>query len=212
MKRILSLMSAFIFIAFASTAQNIKGIAKDADGKLLTNASVSLLNAKDSAVVKLAVTNTSGEYKFQNIKDGKYLTSVSYVGYISSYSPVFEVSGNGDVDVAIVSLTKVNGGLKDVVVTAQKPIVEVKADKTILNVENTFNAVGSDALELLRKSPGVLVDKDENVSLAGKTGVQIYIDGKPSPLTGADLAAYLKSLQSSQIESIELITNPSAKY
>jgi hypothetical protein len=131
---------------------------------------------------------------------------------MSSYSPVFEVSGNGDVDVAIVSLTKVNGGLKDVVVTAQKPIVEVKADKTILNVENTINAVGSDALELLRKSPGVLVDKDENVSLAGKTGVQIYIDGKPSPLTGADLAAYLKSLQSSQIESIELITNPSAKY
>jgi hypothetical protein len=73
MKRILSLLSAFIFIAFASTAQNIRGIAKDAEGKLLTNASVSLLNAKDSAVMKLAVTNTFGEYKFQNIKDGKYL-------------------------------------------------------------------------------------------------------------------------------------------
>jgi hypothetical protein len=212
MKQILSLFSAFIFIAFASNAQNIKGITKDADGKLLANASVSLLNAKDSAVIKLAVTNTSGEYQFQNIKDGKYMTSVSYVGYTNAYSPVFQVSGNGDVNVAIVSLTKVSGGLKDVVVTAQKPIVEVKADKTILNVENTINAVGSDALELLRKSPGVLVDKDENINLAGKTGVQIYIDGKPSPLTGADLAAYLKSLQSSQIESIELITNPSAKY
>lgn len=67
-------------------------------------------------------------------------------------------------------------------------------------------------MELLRKSPGVLVDKDENLSLAGKNGVQVYIDGKPSPLSGTDLTNYLKSLQSSQIEAIEIITNPSAKY
>jgi outer membrane receptor protein involved in Fe transport len=91
-------------------------------------------------------------------------------------------------------------------------MVEVKADKTILNVEGTINATGSNALELLRKSPGVSLDKDENISLAGKNGVQIYIDGRVTPLSGTDLAIYLKTLQSSQIESIELITNPSAKY
>ena len=91
-------------------------------------------------------------------------------------------------------------------------MVEVKADRTILNVEGTINATGNDALELLRKSPGVTIDKDDNISLSGKNGVQVYIDGKPTPLTGTDLANYLKSLQSSQIESIELITNPSAKY
>ncbi|MCY7291996.1 MAG: TonB-dependent receptor, partial [Ferruginibacter sp.] len=88
----------------------------------------------------------------------------------------------------------------------------VRADKTILNVEGTINAVGNDALELLRKSPGVMVDKDDNLSLSGKNGVQVYIDGKPSPLSGTDLSNYLKSIQSTQIESIELITNPSAKY
>jgi len=91
-------------------------------------------------------------------------------------------------------------------------MVEVKADRTILNVEGTINATGSDALELLRKAPGVTVDKDDNLSLSGKNGVQVYIDGKQTPLTGADLANYLKSLQSSQIESFEIITNPSAKY
>ena len=212
MKKILLLLSAFVFLAFTSIAQNIKGIVKDADGKVLPNASVSLLNAKDSAIIKLAVTNNAGAYEFKNIQEGKYLASINYVGYAIVYSPVFEVSGNADVTVAAVSLIKANNGLKDVVVTAKKPIVEVKADKTILNVENTINATGSDALELLRKSPGVLVDKDENINLAGKNGVQVYIDGKPSPLTGADLAAYLKTLQSSQIEAIELITNPSAKY
>ena len=91
-------------------------------------------------------------------------------------------------------------------------MVEVKADKMILNVEGTINAVGNDALELLRKSPGVMIDKDDNISLSGKNGVQIYIDGKPSPLSGNDLSAYLKSLRSEQVESIEIITNPSAKY
>ena len=64
-------------------------------------------------------------------------------------------------------------------------MVEVKADKTILNVEGTINAVGSNALELLRKSPGVLLDKDDNISLAGKNGVQVYIDGRPTPLSGS---------------------------
>ena len=91
-------------------------------------------------------------------------------------------------------------------------MIEVKADKTILNIEGTINAVGSDALELLRKAPGVLLDKDDVISLAGKNGVRIYIDGKPSPLSGIDLAAYLRNIQSSEIESIEIITNPSAKY
>lgn len=212
MKRILVMSSAFILLSLTTFAQNIKGVVKDADGKTLSNASVSLLNAKDSSVVKIAVTNTAGQYQFQNIKEGKYLTNTTFIGYVPGYSPVFEVAGSGDVNLTAVSLSKANNDLKDVVVTARKPIVEVKADKTILNVENTINATGSDALELLRKSPGVVVDKDENISLAGKNGVQVYIDGKPSPLTGSDLANYLKTLQSSQIESIELITNPSAKY
>ena len=109
-------------------------------------------------------------------------------------------------------MSKAAGDLKNVVVTAQKPIIEVKADKTIVNVEGTINSVGQDAMELLRKSPGITVDKDDNLALSGKNGVQVYIDGRPTPLSGQDLANYLSSLQSSQIESIEIITNPSAKY
>ena len=84
MKKTLLLLSAFAFFAFTSIAQNIKGIVKDADGKPLPNASVSLLNAKDSAIIKLAVTSNTGAYDFQNIKEGKYLASISYVGYAIS--------------------------------------------------------------------------------------------------------------------------------
>lgn len=210
MSKILSLFSAFILMSFAVMAQNVSGIVKDVDGKAIANATVSLHNAKDTAVIKLGVTDKDGNYKFTATNKGTYIVSASFIGYAAKYSPAFEV--NGDVAVPAFALEKASADLKAVTVVAKKPIVEVKADKTILNVENSINAVGSDALELLRKSPGVLVDKDDNVSLAGKNGVRIYVDGKPSPLTGTDLAYYLKSLPSSQIESIELITNPSAKY
>ncbi|MEP7318951.1 MAG: TonB-dependent receptor [Panacibacter sp.] len=212
MKKILPVLSLLFLCAFTVSAQNISGIVKDADGKNIANANVSLLNEKDSSVIKLAVSGKDGVYKFTSIKDGRYFASISYVGFKAACSPVFEVVGNGDVNVAAVTLSKLSGELKNVTVTAKKPMIEVRADKTIFNVENSINAVGSDALELLRKSPGVLVDKDDNLSLAGKNGVQVYIDGKPSPLSGTDLSSYLKSLQSSQIEAIEIITNPSAKY
>jgi len=205
------LLMSFL-VAAAGFAQQISGNVKDQQGKALSGTTVSLLNAKDSSVNKLAVSNNDGHFSFNPIKQGKYLVSVSHVGYAKGYSPVFEFSGAGEANVPAMELGKAAAELKGVTVSSKKPMVEVKADRTILNVEGTINATGSDALELLRKAPGVTVDKDDNLSLSGKNGVQVYIDGKQTPLTGADLANYLKSLQSSQIESFEIITNPSAKY
>ena len=198
-------------VSLFSRAQQINGIAKDENGSPLSGTTVSLHKASDSFVVKLAVSKQNGAYFFSGIKDGNYRVSASHVGYKTIFSPTFIVAA-ADVTVPELKLNKVSGGLSNVTVVATRPIVEVKADKTILNVEGTINAIGSNALELLRKSPGVLLDKDENISLAGKNGVQVYIDGRVTPLSGIDLATYLKTLQSSQIEAIELITNPSAKY
>jgi hypothetical protein len=197
--------------AFQVNAQQVSGLAKDVQGTPLNGATITLLRAKDSSVVKLAVSKENGSYVFTEIKGGDYRVAASYVGYSSVLSSPFSVT-SADVTVPALQLTKLPADLKGIVVTAKKPMVEVKADKTILNVEGTINSTGSDALELLRKSPGVTVDKDDNLSLSGKNGVQVYIDGRPTPLSGQDLANYLKTLQSSQIESIELITNPSAKY
>jgi len=195
-----------------SFAQEISGDVKDQQGKVISGSTVSLLKAKDSSVLKYSVTNNDGHFSFNSIKEGKYLVSVSHVGYAKRYSSIFDFSATADTKVPSLELTKAAAELKGVTVSSKKPMVEVKADRTILNVEGTINATGSDVLELLRKAPGVTVDKDDNLSLSGKNGVQVYIDGKQNPLTGADLANYLKSLQSSQIESIEIITNPSAKY
>jgi iron complex outermembrane recepter protein len=212
MRKMMMLVAAQLLIAAAVMAQKTGGTVKDEQGKPLAGATVSLKKAKDSAVVKLAVTNPAGKYEFANITPGNYFVAVSFVGYMPASSPVFEVSGSGETNAPDLAVAKAAGNLKGVTVTSKKPMIEVKADKTILNVEGSINAVGQDALELLRKSPGVMVDKDDNITLAGKNGVQVYIDGKPSPLAGADLAAYLKNMQSAQIEAIEIITNPSAKY
>src|SRR5205814_6292034 len=153
--------------------------------------------ATDSAVVKLAVSKENGSYTFSGVKEGNYKVSASNVGYKTIFSAAFTVS-TSDVIAPELKLSKAAAALSNVTVTSKKPMVEVKADRTILNVEGTINATGNDALELLRKSPGVTIDKDDNISLSGKNGVQVYIDGKPTPLTGTDLANYLKSLQSSQ--------------
>lgn len=210
--RKIGLLITSCFLMMSVFAQQVTGNVKDEQGKALSNSTVSLLNAKDSSVVKLAASNSNGSYVFNGIKAGQYIVSMSYIGYATVYSSPFEYSGTGDLTVPALQVSKMTGELKNVVVTSKKPMVEVKADKMVMNVEGTINAVGNDALELLRKSPGVMLDKDDNISMAGKNGVQVYIDGRPTPLSGKDLADYLKSLQSSQIESIELITNPSAKY
>ena len=201
-----------VLLSATLLAQQINGSIKDDQGKGVNNATVSLLVAKDSSVSKLALTKTDGQFSFSDAKPGKYLVTTSHVGYKPVYSAVIDFDGVSSINVLALQLEKLSKEIAGVTVTSKKPMVEVKADRTILNVENTINAAGSDALELLRKSPGVTVDKDDNISLSGKNGVQVFIDGKPSPLSGADLANYLKSMQSTQIESIELITNPSAKY
>jgi len=201
-----------VLLAASVQAQHIAGNVKDDQGKNTASASIVLKKAKDSAIVKLGATNSQGHFEFADIAAGKYFITVSHVGYASLNSSVFETSGSGTTNAPEMVLTKNAAGLKEVTVVSHKPIVEVKSDKIVLNVEGSINAVGQDALELLRKSPGVTIDKDDNLSLSGKSGVQVYIDGRPSPLTGKDLSEYLKTIQSSSIESIELITNPSAKY
>ncbi|MHA4808246.1 TonB-dependent receptor domain-containing protein [Flavitalea flava] len=208
---------AFLFI-FATlltltlSAQQITGTAQDEQGKPLSGASVSLKQSKDSSVVKLGVSNTTGKYEFSQIPSGKYFITITHIGYAPLSTSVFETKGEGSIQAPGTLLTKASGNLNAVVVTSRKPAVEVKADKIILNVEGSINAVGQDALQLLRKSPGVSVDKDDNLSVSGKNGVQVYIDGRPTPLSGKDLSEYLKTIQSTSIESIEIISNPSAKY
>lgn len=102
--------------------------------------------------------------------------------------------------------------LKQVVVSSKKPLFEVKIDKTVINVDAAASNAGANVIEVLEKSPGVYVDKDGNISLKGKSSVLVLIDGRPTYLSPADLYNYLRSLPSTAVDQIELMTNPPAKY
>lgn len=200
-------------VQFSATAQSkISGIVKDNGSKPLQSVTVSLLQAKDSSLVKLDVTDKQGYFIISTTKEGDFLVSYSSVGFEKKYSEIFSVAGGKDVTVKETSLDPAAASLKGVTVTNKKPMIEVKADKTVFNVEASITAQGSNALELLQKSPGIQVDNNDNISMKGKTGVKIYVDGKMMQLDTKDLAAYLKSINSNDIEAIEMISNPSAKY
>jgi iron complex outermembrane recepter protein len=201
----------FIFFTINLSAQSISGIVEDNAGEKMEFITVLLLNIKDSSLVKGAITDVEGKYELKNIAPGRYFISANGIGFIKTNIQPFDFKGDNHIIEPIV-LKKSDTELTAVTVTSTKPLIEVQADKLIVNVEGSINSTGLNALELLQKSPGIQVDQDDNVSVEGKQGVRIYIDGKPSPLSGRDLAAVLKSMQSSDIEAIEIITNPSAKY
>lgn len=216
MRKICILATLLIFLftgsSFAQELSAIKGTVKDGAGKSLQSVTVSLLNVKDSSLVKTDVTDHNGNFEINTPQAGSFLLGYSSVGFEQQYSEVFEKKDGQPVTVKAITLQQSTGKLKEVTIVAKKPMIEVKADKTVFNVEASINAQGSDALELLRKSPGVQVDNNDNISMKGKTGVKVYVDGKMMQLDTKDLAAYLKSINSNDIEAIEMISNPSAKY
>ncbi|MEO6000955.1 MAG: TonB-dependent receptor [Chitinophagaceae bacterium] len=206
------LLFAFNY-SFSQINGQIKGEIKDKNKIAIQAASVSLLKFKDSSLVKTTITDKDGKYRFDNINSDTFLVSASAVGYANLVSEkLFLREKQTSITLTSFEMKEQANTLGAVTVTAQKPMIEIKADKTVLNVAGSVNAVGSTAMELLEKSPGVRVDKDDNISMNGKNGVRIYIDGKPSQMDGKDLAAILKGIPSSDIEAIEIISNPSAKY
>jgi iron complex outermembrane recepter protein len=203
-----------LLISMQSMAQDpgkISGTVTDGK-KGLASVTVSLLQAKDSSLVKADASNATGEFEIPIAKSGDYLLSYTAVGFEKRYSAIYTIIEGQSVAAATEALTVAADKLQGVTVSSKKPMIEVKADKTVFNVEASINATGSNALELLQKSPGIQVDNNDNISMKGKTGVRVYVDGKMMQLDTKDLAAYLKSINSNDIEAIEMISNPSAKY
>lgn len=204
-----------ITLSIVSHAQNlsrINGKITDQNQTVLGSASVSLLKSKDSSLVKMTLSAGDGSWSFEQIASGTYRIRFESVGFSTVYSPEFALAAGGVAELGTTKLTAVAKDLKAVTVTARKPLIEQKMDRTIVNVEASSTNAGATALEVLEKSPGISVDKDGNISLKGKEGVMVYLDGRPTYLSGSDLAELLKNMNANQLESIEIMTNPPAKY
>ncbi|MFL5772251.1 MAG: TonB-dependent receptor domain-containing protein [Flavisolibacter sp.] len=216
MKKILTLF-VIVFFTFTVQAQTnratVSGTVTDGSQKTIESATIALLKASDSSTIKFSVADRSGKYTFNDIADGSYLVSISAVGHQKGFSKIFIVTpANHDIRLDEIELAPVSKSMSSVTVTAKKPLIEQKIDRTIVNVDASVTNVGSTAMEVLEKSPGVTVDKDGNISLKGKEGVLVMIDGRPTQLSGTDLANVLRSMHANQLDQIEIMTNPPAKY
>jgi len=195
----LSIASIF---SYAQTFK-IAGKIKNGDG-----ATVYLKAAADSILIKTALADSAGEFVFEHQKQGRYKLTISSIGFQTYHSDVIRLDSN---KLLMITLVPDATGLNTVTISAQKPLVEHRIDRTVVNVDALISNAGSTALDVLEKSPGVLVDDNGAISLKGK-GVQIFIDDKPTYLSGAELEGYLRSLPSSIMDQVELMSNPPAKY
>ncbi|TCD07083.1 TonB-dependent receptor [Pedobacter frigidisoli] len=215
MKQI-SMFFIFLFVFFLSQVKaqdkngKILGLVTDENSKLIS-ATIILKDLKDSTISKKTFSNDQGKFGFKNLSIGKYLIEVTAVGY-SPKSEKFEINHNQLSINKNIILASDSKNLGSVSVSIKKPLIERFADKTVMNVESSIVATGNTALEVLAKIPGVSVNQDGVISVKGKSGVNVLIDGKSTFLSNEQLAIRLKSLNSSELKSIELITNPSAKY
>lgn len=203
----------FLLIGVNIQAQTITGKVVGAENQPQEFVNILLMKASDSTLFKGATSDFNGDYKFENIPNGQYYTVASMVGFKKISSEVFEISSaNPNKTIDALLLLEDTETLTAAMVYAQKPFIEHQLDKTVVNVENSIVSAGSTALEVLQRSPGIMVDNDGNITLNGKPGITIMIDGKRTYLSMQDLNAMLKSMPADQLEKIEIITNPSAKY
>ncbi|RYG05557.1 MAG: TonB-dependent receptor, partial [Chitinophagaceae bacterium] len=221
MKSKKTLFYSFVLFIYVSTYVNLvkaqekqvfslKGKITSEQNTKLDGIAIHLLNASNKALVKLESPSADGSFLFEKIKEGSYLLVTQSMNFAKYESTLIEL--NSHRDLGNIRLQPLSKNLKEVTVTAAKPFVQQQFDKTVLNVSSSITAVGSTALEVLAKAPGVTLDQNDNIAMRGKQGVLLMIDGKQVPMSGQDLANMLKSMQATQIEKIDLITNPSAKY
>ncbi|MBK7337744.1 MAG: TonB-dependent receptor [Saprospirales bacterium] len=195
-----------------SNEVSISGRILDERSQPLPGATILLDDPLTNTLVKGEVSDPDGLFVFENIPPGKYALSVQFIGY-AAYSTDLPLVGGGEViDLGSITLSTEGTELEEVTVRAKVPFIERKLDRLVVNVESGIIAAGSSAFDVLQRSPGIVISQSDAISLRGKSGVIIMMDGKPSPLSGADLANMLRGLPANAIERIEIITNPSAKY
>ena len=213
----MEIRSLFMLICIPAICQaqlQVKGKVGIETGGALSYASVLLLNASDSSIVRGNVSQDDGSFSIDVTEEGHYLLSISAVGYHHVFTPSFELKkSNSPFDHGIISAIERTEELNEVVVDGERPMFEQKIDRTVINVQSHISRAGGSALDVLQRSPGVTVDRmNSAITLAGKQGVRIMINGKTSRTPMSAVVQMLDGLNAESIDKIELITTPPSKY
>lgn len=202
------LLCSFFGLRVSAQSYELSGVVEDKNGSTVATANVSLLKSTDSTWLQTNITNDNGEYVFKGVVAGKYIIATNALGYKTNYNAI-SVLGNTLTHKIVIEL--LNNSLDQVVVSGQRNRVRSELGKMILEVGDNAKQ-GKNVLELLRDLPGVTVSPTGTISVQGKAGLMVLLNGKPSYLEGEELAAYLRGLSAVDIKNVELMTQPSAKY
>ncbi|WGD34992.1 TonB-dependent receptor [Olleya sp. YS] len=211
MKNLLIILATSLISITVVAQQGVKGKVVDDQSLPIPATVVSIYTLNKEKFVKAGITEDNGNFVISTIENGTYIIEISSLGFKTYLSDSFKIDNNVK-DFNTIVMSTDTETLDEVVIEVEKPMVQVLADKTVFNVQNTISATGDSGFELLRKAPGVLIDNNDSIIVEGKAGVLVYIDDKPSVLRGEDLVNYLKTIQATDIDAIEIITQPSSKY
>ncbi len=195
---------------FAQDKRTISITVLNDQKKALSGSTIYLLGL-DSVAIRSVSANALGVYDLKDIKAGKYLVMASQTGYYDGYSVQLDLEKNASFN-SIITLKAKSSLLNNVTIVSKKPAIQFLADKTVINPDATISNAGATVMDVLEKSPGITVNKDGSIIMKGKPSVTVLIDGKLTQLSGADLQAFLSGIPASQIDVVELIDNPGAKY
>ena len=210
----LTIIFLYFFNPASAQTGTVKGLIRDTGDRALAYANVLLLKYPDSTMVMGTISDSLGRYLFAHVSSGDYFITATLTGFDQAYTKNFSIhSDQTEIDEGILNLPFTNRQLKEVMVSARKPMFEQKADRTVINVKNSITSAGGSALEVLEKSPGVTVNRQDNsISIYGKAGVSVMINGKISYMPADALIQFLSGVNAGNIERIELITTPPSKY
>lgn len=204
------LCSIFLLFSIIVQAQNqVQGIVQNDIGEPIHQVSVQLKSIH-TEFQKSTSSNQQGKFRI-DVPDGEYDVHISHLAH-STYRKAGLKVGSSGIDLGTITLLPQAQTLEEIEIKGERKLIERFSDRMVINVEKSILADGMTALEILQRAPAVKVDDDGNISMRGKSDVAIMINGKLSYLSPKDLATLLKGTSSSSIKSVELITNPSAKF
>ncbi|MGN7987666.1 TonB-dependent receptor domain-containing protein [Pedobacter sp. 22226] len=215
--KITLLLLTLSFSLFAQTGGKAKitGVLKDAKTQeTIPFATAVLINKATAKNAKIVQTDVNGAFVMTDLPTGTFTFKISFVGYQTMVRDNVTITATtGALNFGDIKMNPAKGNvLSEITVTGQKQGMQMGIDKKIFAVDQSVISEGGSAGDLLQNVPSVSTDMDGNVSLRGSTGVKVLIDGKPSLIAGGNVAQILQSIPASSIESVEVITNPSAKY
>lgn len=202
-----------LFLYSGIYGQSVSGTVQE-NSERLALVNISLLKAKNSSLAKAAVTDSKGYFKIENLYPGSYILAASKIGYKTEFLSSITINdGKDHIELPVLTLISSAKQLNEVTITGKRPFIQQKIDRMVVDVANSIIASGSTALEVLEKAPGITIDRqNDQIIFRGKEGVIVQIDGKQTYLSMPDLVNMLRNMPSDNIDRIELITNPSAKY